>query len=197
MKMKFKKVELPYLYNSLEPYIDEETVKTHYEKHHFGYESKFNAAIQNTVIEKNYETIEEVMKNFSEIPSELINVTKTAGGGLINHNIYWNQFVVDRDLTKIEKEYLKKIVKQFGSKEDFKKKMIEKGLSIFGSGWVWAVIEEEQIKIITTPNQENPFMNGFQEIIMGIDVWEHAYYLKYKSDRKTYIENIFNLTIVK
>ncbi len=194
--MKFKRVELPYATNALEPYIDETTVVTHYEKHHATYEAKFNDAIKGSQVE-DYDSIEEVMKNFNSIPDELRGSTRTAGGGLINHNIYWTQFVVDRELTEQENKYLEMIINKFGSKEEFIERIVSKGLSVFGSGWVWAVIKNNEIEIVSTPNQENPFMDGASEIILGIDVWEHAYYLKYKQDRKTYIENVLKLTLVK
>lgn len=194
--MKFNKTVLPYDTNALEPYIDQVTVETHYGKHHTAYETKFNEAIASSAIE-NYDSIEEVMRNFNSLPEELKGITKTAGGGLINHNIYWNQFVVNRELTQEENENLELIINKFGSKEAFIEQMTVKGLSVFGSGWVWAVINNGEVEIVTTPNQENPLMNGVDKIIMGIDVWEHAYYLKYKQDRKTYIENVLKLTLVK
>ncbi len=193
--MKFKRIELPYSYEALEPVIDKKTVEIHYEKHHATYEAKFNELAKGTMVEK-FDNIEEVMKKFDSIPKSLQTFVKNHGGGLINHNIYWEQFTADRNLTKEEVGYLDLIIQSFGTKDKFVEDFINAGLSQFGSGWVWAIIKDGKVEITTTPNQENPYMYGADDIIIGIDVWEHAYYLKYQQDRKTYIENALNLTLV-
>lgn len=190
--MKYKKINLPYPTNSLEPYIDKLTVETHYDKHHTTYESKFNFGAKGTEIEK-YTSIEEVMLNYNLFSDELRPLIKNSGGGLINHNFYWNQFTLNRNLTNKEIKYRKIIINQFKSIDILKEEILLKGLSIFGSGWVWAVIIDGKLEVITTPNQENPWMKGITDVVIGIDVWEHAYYLKYKQDRKTYIENVLKL----
>lgn len=190
--MKYIKTILPYKNNELEPYIDALTVETHYNKHHSAYETNFNAGAEGTELE-NYNTIEEVMINYKNISDELKPLVRNNGGGLINHNFYWNQFPVNRELTSTEVEHRELIKTQYGSIDSFKEEIIKKGLSIFGSGWVWAVVKDNKIEIITTPNQENPWMENITNVILGVDVWEHAYYLKYKQDRKTYIENILTL----
>lgn len=195
--MKYKKIELPYAYNALEPYIDEETVRTHYDKHHSTYESKFNDAIAGTAIEDKYECICSLMKDYNNIPEEYKGVVRTTGGGIINHNKYFKQFVIDRELTEEEKEDINKIIDTFGSIDEFRDKFISKGLSVFGSGWVWLIEKDNTLEITTTINQENPLMYGADRLIIGIDVWEHAYYLKYKQDRKSYLENVLKLTIIK
>lgn len=194
--MKFEKIKLPYNYDALEPYIDSKTVETHYEKHHTAYENGFNLGVEETEIEK-YSSIEEVLLNFSSIPEDKKNVVRNSGGGLFNHNFYWKQFIINREINDFEIESLKMIEKQFGSKELFIKEFVSKGLSVFGSGWVWLVEREGSLEILTTPNQENPLMQGIGNIIIGVDVWEHAYYLKYKQNRKEYIENVLKLTLVK
>ncbi len=194
--MKYKKIKLNYEYSALEPYIDELTVKTHYEKHHSGYESKFNEGAVGTEIEK-YDTIEDVLLNYYTFDYPLRKLIKSSGGGLYNHNIYWNQFVINRDLSEKEKNYLSLIKEQFGSIENFKDKIINIGMSLFGSGWLWVVCVNDEIRIVNTPNQESPLMKGIRDIVLGIDLWEHSYYLKYKSNRKEYIENILKLTFLK
>lgn len=194
--MKFKKIELPYPYNSLEPYIDELTVKTHYEKHHNSYEENFNLGIKDSDVEK-YNTLDEIMLNFKKIPEDKKNIVRNAGGGLINHNIYWNQFILDKNkLTANDQKNKQLIIEQFGSQRNCYDEIIKVGLTIFGSGWVWLVKKNNELKIITTPNQENPLMYDDLEIVLGIDVWEHAYYLKYKQDRKSYLSNVLMLTIL-
>lgn len=194
--MKFKKVELPFAKNALEPYIDEVTVDTHYEKHHTAYETGFNAGIENTPIAE-FNSIEEVMLNFESIQEDKKAVVRNAGGGLFNHNFYWTQFVVNRDLTEEENNLRDELSNKYGSLESFKEEFIKKGLSVFGSGWVWLVKVNGEFEIVTTPNQENPLMKGVKDIFIGVDVWEHAYYLKYKQNRKEYIENTLKLTFVK
>ncbi len=187
--MKYIKIELPYEYNQLEPVVDALTVEKHYTKHHSAYESKFNSGISNTELE-NYNSIEELMLDYINIDDQYKTLVRNAGGGLINHNLYWKQFTNEY---KVNKDL---IVDTWGSIESFKDEMIEKGLSIFGSGWVW-LVNDNGLKIITTPNQENPWMQGIKDVIIGVDVWEHAYYLKYKEDRKTYIESVIEMIINK
>ncbi len=197
--MKFEKIKLPYSYDALEPYIDAKTVETHYEKHHTAYENGFNKAIEGTFIEEKYSTLEEVLHDYWEIEDDnLANAVKTTGGGLFNHNFYWSQFITDdRDLTPEEEETLELIVKEFGSREEFIESFVQTGLTVFGSGWIWLVKYGMGVKVITTPNQENPVMEGMSDIIIGVDLWEHAYYLKYQQNRKEYIENVLKLTLVK
>lgn len=190
--MKYKKINLPYSTNALEPNISEQTVETHYNKHHSAYEKNFNIGSKDTEIEK-FNNIKDVMLNYSSFNNELKKLIKNQGGGLINHDFYWNQFIIKRDLTKKEEEYRKIISDQFNDKKELINEIIEKGLSVFGSGWVWVVIIDGKASVITTPNQENPWMNGIEEVVLGIDLWEHSYYLDYKQDRKTYIENTLNL----
>ncbi len=194
--MKFEKIKLPYSYDALEPFIDATTVETHYEKHHTAYQNGFNSAIEGTSIE-DYSTIEEVLLNYGSIQEDKKVAVRNAGGGLFNHNFYWNQFIVDRELNEEEKANLELIIAKFGDKELFIEEFVAKGLSIFGSGWVWLVNVNGELEIITTPNQENPLMDGLDNIIIGVDVWEHAYYLKYKQNRKEYLENTLKLTLVK
>ena len=109
----------------------------------------------------------------------------------MHHNFFWKQFVLDRELSNKEKESKELVIKQFGSIDKFKEEVQKKALSLFGSGWVWVVIVNNKLEIINTPNQENPWMSKKDNVILGIDVWEHAYYLKYKSNRKEYINNIW------
>ncbi len=194
--MKFEKIKLPYSYDKLEPYIDSLTVETHYEKHHTAYQNTFDAAIVGTPIYE-FETLEEVLLNYSSIQEDKKAAVRNAGGGLWNHNFYWEQFIVDREMTEDELDYLEKIKSQFETLEKFKEEFVKVGLSVFGSGWVWLVEKDNELKIMTTPNQENPLMQGIENIVIGIDVWEHAYYLKYKQNRKEYIENTLKLTLVK
>ncbi len=186
--MKYKRIELPYSYNVLEPIVDALTMETHYEKHHKGYESKFNESIKGTTLE-NYDSIENLMLDFNNIDESLKTITRNAGGGLINHNFYFNQFSNEYEIN------IDEIIKEFNSLDNFKEQMISKGMAVFGSGWVWLIKNNNKLEIITTPNQDNPWMLGIEEVIIGIDLWEHAYYLKYKQDRKSYIQNLLEFIL--
>lgn len=194
--MKYKKINLPFKISDLEPNIDTLTVETHYNKHHTAYENKFNAGSEGTDLEK-FANIKEVMNNYKKIDDSLKILVRNAGGGLINHDFYWNQFVIKRELTEIEENIKNEVSLQFGSLDKFKEEVTNKGINVFGSGWVWLIKDENNYKIITTPNQENPWMNNQNDVILGIDLWEHAYYIKYKSNRKEYIDNIWALTIFR
>lgn len=194
--MKFEKIKLPYDSNALEPFLDQATVEVHYNKHHTAYQDGINNAVSGTELE-NFNSIEEVLLNYGKLDDGLKTVVRNAGGGLFNHNFYWKQFVVNRELSETELSSLEKIKEQYGSLDEFKNEFVSKGLSVFGSGWVWLVENNGQLEIITTPNQENPLMNGIENILIGVDVWEHAYYLKYKNNRKEYLENILQLTFIK
>lgn len=194
--MKFEKIKLPYDSNALEPFLDQATVEVHYNKHHTAYQDGINNAVSGTELE-NFNSIEEVLLNYGKLDDGLKTVVRNAGGGLFNHNFYWKQFVVNRELSETELSSLEKIKEQYGSLDEFKNEFVSKGLSVFGSGWVWLVENNGQLEITTTPNQENPLMNGIENILIGVDVWEHAYYLKYKNNRKEYLENILQLTFIK
>ncbi len=194
--MRFKKVALPYALDALEPYIDKETVDVHYNKHHTAYMDNFNKAFDTVTIEQ-FQSIRDVMLHFELLPEAKRNVARKSGGGLFNHDFYWTQFIVDRDLNETEKEHLENIIKQWGTKEAFIEEFVRKGISLFGSGWVWLVKVNGTYNIMKTHNQDNPLMEGIENVVIGVDVWEHAYYLKYKQDRKQYIENVLKLTLVK
>ncbi len=194
--MKFEKIKLPYDSNALEPFLDKATVEVHYNKHHTAYQDGINNAVSGTELE-NFNSIEEVLLNYGKLDDGLKTVVRNAGGGLFNHNFYWKQFVVNRELSETELSSLEKIKEQYGSLDEFKNEFVSKGLSVFGSGWAWLVENNGQLEITTTPNQENPLMNGIENILIGVDVWEHAYYLKYKNNRKEYLENILQLTFIK
>ncbi len=194
--MRFKKVALPYALDALEPYIDKETVDVHYNMHHTTYMNNFNKAFDTVTIE-DFKEIRDVMLHFDYLPEAKRNVARRAGGGLWNHDFYWTQFIVDRELNENEKKHLEGIINQYGSKEAFIEAFVTKATSLFGSGWTWLVKVDGTYKIMNTHNQDNPLMEGIETIIIGIDVWEHAYYLKYKQDRKAYVENVLKLTLVK
>jgi Fe-Mn family superoxide dismutase len=179
--------KLPYSYASLKPFIDEKTMNIHYNKHYIGYVNKLNKALKNN--KSNYD-LKQIISNISKFNKTIRN----NAGGAFNHALFWNMLSPAKK--NIPKELKDKIIKSFGSINSFKTKFEEKAKSHFGSGWVWLVATKNNtLKIITTPNQDNPLMNvikggGFP--ILGLDLWEHAYYLKYQNKRDEYIHNFWN-----
>ncbi len=185
----FKLPELPYDYNALEPYIDEATMRVHHLGHHQGYTNGLNAAIEGTCYENM--SIEEILKK--------IHVSETAirnnGGGYYNHNLYWS--IMSPNGGGEPTGSLADAIKDaFGSFENFKDQFKKAGLSRFGSGWTWLLNRHGKLSICTTPNQDNPLMRFSECIgtpILGMDVWEHAYYLKHQNKRGNYIDDFFNV----
>ena len=184
----FNKIELKYDFKDLEPNIDEETMYTHYNKHYNTYTENLNNALEHLPEFKDMDIIS-ILKNIKEDNNYYMAI-KNNGGGYLNHNMYFDMLTPKS--TPLPNKLEEKINEDFTNFDNFKSELISKGLSHFGSGWVWVILENNKLKIITTNNQDNPYMFG-QTPIMGIDLWEHAYYLKYKNLRKDYLENIFNV----
>ena len=184
----FNKIELKYDFKDLEPNIDEETMYTHYNKHYNTYTENLNNALEHLPEFKDMDIIS-ILKNIKEDNNYYMAI-KNNGGGYLNHSMYFDMLTPKS--TPLPNKLEEKINEDFTNFDNFKSELISKGLSHFGSGWVWVILENNKLKIITTNNQDNPYMFG-QTPIMGIDLWEHAYYLKYKNLRKDYLENIFNV----
>lgn len=188
--MAFKLPELPYSYDALEPYIDAKTMDIHYNKHHQGYTDKLNAAIKGTELEN--KSIEEILKNVSKHSGAVRN----NGGGFYNHSLFWKILSPNAggEPTGL---LMEKINSAFGSFSDFKQQFSEKAATRFGSGWAWLCVNNGSLVLCSTPNQDNPLMDVVDGCdgtpILGLDVWEHAYYLKYQNKRPDYIEAFFNL----
>lgn len=191
MKEIFKQEKLPYRYDSLEPYIDMETMETHFTKHHAGYVKKLNAAV-NDYEELHNKTIEGILSDISIVPDEIEQAVINNGGGHANHTLFWNIMNSqggDEPTGKLAND----IKETFGSFEGFKEDFEKAAASRFGSGWAWLVIDENgKLQITATANQDSPLMNSLTPIL-GLDVWEHAYYLKYKNKRDEYINNWWNV----
>ncbi len=185
----FPQPPLPYAFNALEPHIDAQTMEIHYGKHHAAYTKNFNQLAKDEGIDG--KTVEQI---FTEIDKYSAGV-RNNGGGYYNHNFFW--------LTLSPKgggeptgELLKEIEKSFGSFSAFKETFSKAATSVFGSGWAWLIKQDGALKIVSTPNQDNPLMNISKEKgspLMCIDVWEHAYYLKYQNKRADYIAAFWNL----
>lgn len=184
----FNKIELKYDFKDLEPHIDEETMYTHYNKHYNTYTENLNNTLEYLPEFKDMNIIS-ILKNMKEDNNYYMAI-RNNGGGYLNHSMYFDMLTPKS--TPLPNKLEEKINEDFTNFDNFKSELISKGLSHFGSGWVWVILENNKLKIITTNNQDNPYMFG-QTPIMGIDLWEHAYYLKYKNLRKDYLETIFNI----
>ncbi len=183
-------MQLPFEANALEPHMDEETVKIHYGKHHQGYVDKLNAIIKEYP-ELTNKTVEWLLENISDVSSEIRQKVINFGGGVYNHNIFWNILKKDVVLNP-ESEIAKAITQKFGSFENFKEEFENKSNTLFGSGWTWLVLNKNQLEIIQTTNQESP-LSGRMVPLIAIDVWEHAYYLKYQNKRPEFTKNFWNI----
>lgn len=186
----FKLPKLSYGYDALEPYIDAKTMEIHYLKHHGVYVEKLNAAV-NKYPELKDKSIEELLTNLESLPDDIKDAVRNNGGGHYNHSLFWT--IMGKDKGGEPKGQLKEdIEKTFGSLEGFKNKFKTVALDRFGSGWTWLIKDKSgTLQIVSTPNQDSPIMGGISPI-MGLDVWEHAYYLKYQNKRGEYIDNWWN-----
>ncbi|WP_406843397.1 superoxide dismutase [Flavobacterium soyae] len=186
----FVQKPLPYGYDALEPYIDAKTMEIHYNKHHAGYVKNLNDALKDTTFEKM--TLLELFSKASSLPVAVRNNV----GGHYNHEMFWSVLTPDKN-TKPSAALLKSVTEKFGSMENLKQKLDQAALSRFGSGWVWLYVSgENQLEISTTANQDNPLMDDAQNKgvpILGIDLWEHAYYLKYQNKRADYLGALWNV----
>ncbi len=186
---KFELPDLPYGYDALEPYIDKMTMEIHHTKHHNGYVSKLNAAVEGTELEG--KTLEELFKNISQHPVAVRN----NGGGHYNHSLFWT-VMKQNGGGEPSGDLADAIKSAFGSFSEFKDKFSNAAATRFGSGWAWLIVQEGKLAITSTPNQDNPLMDVADEKgspILGLDVWEHAYYLKYQNKRPDYISNWWNV----
>ena len=188
----YKRIELPYDFNSLEPYIDETTMKTHYGKHHLAYETNLNKALENNEEYTKGKTLEQLLKKVDELPEGIKTAVVNNGGGVSNHNLYFS--ILSPNAKKApEGKLLEAINKTFGSVDNLKEELNNASISIFGSGFAFLVKDKEgNLSIVKRPNQNSPAMDGLVPVI-AIDVWEHAYYLNYKNLRADYVKNIWNV----
>ena len=179
---------LPYAFDALEPHIDALTMQIHHDKHHQAYVDNLNKALAGTDDEG--KTLEELMSNISAYPAAIRN----NGGGHYNHSLFWT--ILGTGATQPTGALEKSINETFGSLDELKEKMSTAGATRFGSGWSWLLVNDGKLYVSSTPNQDNPLMD-IAEVkgmpILGIDVWEHAYYLKYQNKRPDYLKAIWNV----
>lgn len=176
--------ELPYAYDALEPYIDEETMHLHHEKHHNTYVTNLNAAIEKYP-ELGELSIEELMINLNEVPDDIKAAVRNNGGGHANHSFFW-KIMAPNAGGKPTGAIKDAIDEAFGDFEKMKEEFKTAATGRFGSGWAWVVVNNGKLEITSTPNQDTPLSEG-KTPVLGLDVWEHAYYLKYKNVRPDYI----------
>ena len=183
--------QLPYAYDSLEPYIDAKTMEIHYTKHHQTYVTKLNEALAKHPAWQKVPLFE-LLQRLHEVPEDIRTAVRNHGGGHVNHTFFW-QCMTPNAPKAPEGALLEAIVKAFGSYEEFKKQFNAAAVSVFGSGWAWLVMDaQKNLKVIATPNQDSPISQGFIPLL-GLDVWEHAYYLKYQNRRPEYIDGWWNV----
>lgn len=179
---------LPYAYDALEPYIDEQTMRIHHTKHHQTYIDKLNAALQGHEAFRDIQP-EELLKDLNTVPEAIRTAVRNHGGGHVNHSFFWLLLKKNVDFSGKVADAL---TAKFGDFDSFKEAYSNAAALLFGSGWAWLVWDKGDLEIITTPNQDSPLSQG-KIPLLGLDVWEHAYYLKYQNRRPEYIEAFFNV----
>jgi Fe-Mn family superoxide dismutase len=187
--MAYEVPDLPYDYNALEPHIDEQTMRIHHDKHHQAYVDKANAALEGT--EWADKPVEEVLANLSNLPSDKQGPVRNNAGGHANHSLFWTILGPNGGGTP-SGDLAAAIDNAFGSFDAFKQQMVDAGVNRFGSGWAWLVLDNGRLSVTSSANQDSPISDG-QTPLLGIDVWEHAYYLNYQNKRPDYLAAIWNV----
>jgi Fe-Mn family superoxide dismutase len=189
--MTYELPKLPYDYTALEPYMDAKTVEIHHDKHHATYTAKLNAALEKYP-QLGEQKIEELLSDLSKVPEEIRTAVRNHGGGYFHHNLWWDQLKVNPGQQAVGKSG-EAILASFGDFDSFKAKMSTAALNQFGSGWAWLSRKKDgELVIHATPNQDSPVSEGLHPLLT-IDVWEHAYYLKYMNKRDEFVANFWNL----
>jgi Fe-Mn family superoxide dismutase len=187
--MPYEVPPLPYEYGALEPHIDDQTMRVHHDKHHQAYVDKVNAALDGT--EWADKPVEEVLRNLDAIPDDKRAAVRNNGGGHYNHTLFW-EWMSPNGGGELEGALAEAIQSAFGSFAEFKTAFKEAGVNQFGSGWAWLVTDGGGLAVVSTANQDNPVSQG-KTPLLGVDVWEHAYYLKYQNRRPDYIDAWWNV----
>lgn len=182
--------KLEYDFAALEPYIDEETMKIHHGKHHQAYVNNLNAALEKYP-DLQKKSVTELIRDLDSVPEDIRTAVRNNGGGHLNHSHFW-KWMAKAEGQMPEGELLDAINASFGSFEAFKEVFSKAAATRFGSGWAWLVLNGGKLEVVSTPNQDNPISEG-KTPILGLDVWEHAYYLKYQNRRPDYIKEWFNV----
>jgi len=189
--MPFTLPPLPYPTNALEPHIDAQTMEIHHGKHHAAYVNNLNAALEKAP-ELQGKSLDDLLKNLNAVPESVRTAVRNNGGGHWNHSMFW-QIMTPNGGGQPTGKLADAIKSTFGDFEKFKEQFNAAGGSRFGSGWAWLVNDGGKLSIVSTPNQDNPIMDGKAAPILGLDVWEHAYYLKYQNRRPDYMKAWWNV----
>jgi superoxide dismutase, Fe-Mn family len=187
--MAYEVPPLPYDYAALEPHIDEQTMRLHHDKHHQAYVDKANGALEGT--EHADKPIEEVIANLDSLPDDIRGAVRNNGGGHLNHSLFWESMSPDGGGSP-SGDLASAIDAEFGSFDAFKEQFEAAGANQFGSGWAWLVLDGDVLRVTSSANQDNPLTGG-QTPLLGNDVWEHAYYLKYNNRRPEYLKAWWNV----
>ena len=187
--MAYEVPDLPYDYGALEPHIDEQTMRVHHDKHHQAYVDKANAALEGT--DWADKPVEEVLQNLKKLPKDKQTPVRNNGGGHANHTFFWEIMSPDGG-GEPEGDLADAIKDKFGDFSSFQEEFVNAGVGQFGSGWAWLIHDGSGLAVVSTPNQDTPVSDGNTPII-GCDVWEHAYYLKYQNKRPDYIDAWWNV----
>lgn len=186
---KFELPELGYAYDALEPHIDARTMEIHHSKHHNTYVTNVNAALEGS--EHEGKSLEELLQNLDSLPANIQTAVRNNGGGHWNHSFFW-KLLKKNDGAAPTGELASAIDEAFGSFDTFKDEFTKAATTRFGSGWAWLIVDGGKLAVVSTPNQDTPVMEG-KTPILGLDVWEHAYYLNYQNRRPDYINAFFNV----
>ncbi len=181
---------LPYPYDALEPHIDTQTMQIHHGKHHAAYVTNLNKALESAP-ELQGKSADDLIKDLNAVPESIRTAVRNNGGGHVNHTLFWNLMAPNAGGAPAG-ALADALNAAFGSFDEFKAKFEAAGLGRFGSGWAWLVVKGGRLEIMSTPNQDNPMMDGLPAIL-GVDVWEHAYYLKYQNRRADYLKAWWNV----
>jgi superoxide dismutase, Fe-Mn family len=189
--MSFELPPLPYDYGALEPHIDTQTMQIHHDKHHAAYVANLNKALESAP-ELAGKSIEEIVSNLSSVPEKIRQAVINNGGGHYNHTLFW-EIMGPKGGSQPKGDLAKAIDAAFGNYEGLREKVNSAGMTRFGSGWAWLVVDKAgQLQVLSTANQDSPLSNG-QQPLLGVDVWEHAYYLKYQNRRADYLGAWWNV----
>ncbi|WP_010678133.1 superoxide dismutase SodA [Bacillus timonensis] len=188
--MAYELPQLPYAYDALEPHIDKETMNIHHTKHHNTYVTNVNNAIAGKA-DLESKSVEELISNLDAVPEDIRTAVRNNGGGHANHSLFWT-ILSPNGGGEPTGELADAINSKFGSFEAFKDQFTKAATTRFGSGWAWLVVNNGELEVTSTPNQDSPLMEG-KTPVLGLDVWEHAYYLNYQNRRPDYISAFFNV----
>ena len=179
--------DLPYAYDALDPVVDARTMEIHHTKHHNTYVTSLNAALEGHA-ELAAKSVEDLISDLDSVPEDIRTAVRNHGGGHANHSLFWQIMAPETDTGEPSAEFKEAVEAAFGSMDNGHDTFVKAATTRFGSGWAWVVVKDGKLDILSTANQDNPLMTGEGTPIVGIDVWEHAYYLNYQNRRPDYIE---------